>query len=134
MILLIRKYLILILALLQLFAPLVHAHTGHKSFTQGLHIPGLELYRTSQDTQVLQAVNSDTNTEGLLILVDAGIKSPQDVMTVIVNNHYALLPANQLQINVLPKTDSNFSPQYRSFHLRELLSISAPRAPPARLS
>lgn len=134
MLLLIRKYLILILALLQLVAPLVHAHTGHKSFTQGLHIPGLELYRTSQDASVLQAVNSGSDAEGLLIVVDAGIKSPQDSMTVTVEQHYTLPSMSQLPVSTLPETDSNFSPQYRAFHSRELLSISAPRAPPAQLS
>jgi hypothetical protein len=39
-----RSFLPLLLVVLQLFAPLLHAHTGQSSLHFGLHVPGLEAY------------------------------------------------------------------------------------------
>jgi len=39
-----RKFVVIFLARLQLFAPLVNAHTGEKISDLRLHVPGLEMY------------------------------------------------------------------------------------------
>jgi hypothetical protein len=127
-----RKSLIIVLAMLQLFAPLVHAHTGDKNFNQGLHIPGLESYLKNQDAPVFQDVNANWDSEGLLVLVDAGIKNPQDISVVSAVSGFALLPSDQLQVTALPENDNNFSPQLQSFTFQRLLSTLSPRAPPAQ--
>lgn len=132
MVLVLRKSLIIVLAMLQLFAPLVHAHTGDKNFNQGFHIPGLESYRTNQDAPVVQNVNVAWDSEGLLVVVDAGIKNPQDLFVESTGNFFALLPSHQLQIATLRESDSNFSPQRQSFSFRRHLSTKSPRAPPAQ--
>ncbi len=44
-----RPFLVSFLVLLQFIAPLVHAHTSEKVLSQGLHIPGLEVYARSTD-------------------------------------------------------------------------------------
>ena len=66
MIAVIRKNLLFLLVMLQLVAPLVHAHIGSNSFNQGLHIPGLELYRVNQEEPVVQNFNVNNDAEGLL--------------------------------------------------------------------
>lgn len=125
-----RQSFVIVLALLQLFVPLVHAHTGSNNFNHGLHIPGLELYRVTQDTPVIQSVNVDWDSEGLLVVVDTGIKNPQDNFIENVDPNYVLLPADQLRISALPQSDCNFSPQSQSFSLRRLAVTHSPRAPP----
>lgn len=127
-----RKSLIVVLAMLQLFAPLVHAHAGDNNFTQGLHVPGLELYLTHQDASVFQNVNHDRVLEGLLVVVDAGIRNPQDISVEGTERSFAPLPSDQLRITALPENDSNYSPQLHPFSFRRLLSPHSPRAPPAQ--
>jgi hypothetical protein len=127
-----RKSLIVVLAMLQFFVPLVHAHTGDKSFNQGLHIPGLESYLTYQDAPALQDVNHDSDSEGLLVVVDAGIKDPQDISVESTGRSFALLPSDQLRITALPENDNNYSPQLQPFSFRRPLPPHSPRAPPAQ--
>jgi hypothetical protein len=128
----IRQSFLIVLALLQLFAPLVHAHTGSNNFNQGLHIPGLELYRATQDTPVSQSVNVDWDSEGFLVVVDTGIKNPQDIFIENADPCYAMLPFDPLRIPTLPKFDSNFSPQRQPYSFRKPPSTHSPRAPPAQ--
>lgn len=132
MIPIIRRSSIILLAILQLFAPLVHAHAGQTSFNEGLHVPGLELYLPNQDAPVFQSVNADWNSEGILIVVDTGIKNSQDIFVEIEDNSFALLPPDQLQVSALPDNDRNFPPPPESFHFRRQLSTFSPRAPPAQ--
>ena len=101
-----RKSLIIVLAMLQLFAPLLHAHTGINDFTQGgLHIPGLESYPSNQDAPVFQSVNHDWDSEGLLVVVDAGIKNPHDISVVSTGISFALLPSEQVSILASPRRE-----------------------------
>lgn len=128
----IRKSSIILLAILQLFAPLVHAHAGQNSFNEGLHVPGLELYLPNQDAPVFQDVNADWGSEGMLVVVDTGIKNPQDIIVEIENVDFALPPSDQSRVNALPKNDSSKTPQPQSFSFRRKLSTLSPRAPPAQ--
>lgn len=127
-----RKYLILVLAILQLCAPLVHAHTGENSPNHGLHIPGLELYGINQHAPDIQNVNVDWNAEGLLITVDAGIKNPHDIAIEKTSHSFAILPSGQLQAKALPKNDGNFFPQRQLLSFQRHHSTVSPRAPPAQ--
>jgi hypothetical protein len=78
-----RPFLVTFLVLLQFIAPLVHAHTGEKFSSQGLHIPGLEVYGHSESSDVLDSTQSATallckvssfcsDIEGQVVGVDAG--------------------------------------------------------------
>lgn len=127
-----RKSLIIVLAMLQLFAPLLHAHTGGKNFTQGLHLPGLESYPINQDAPVLQNVNVDWDSDGLLIVVDAGIKTPHDIFVISTESSFVLLPSDQLRVSTLPENDTNFPPQRQSFSFQRFPPLFSPRAPPAQ--
>jgi hypothetical protein len=127
-----RKTLILVLAMLQFFAPLVHAHMGDKNFNQGLHMPGLESYHALQDASVLQNVNVEWDGEGLLVMVDAGIKSTQDISVASTDSDFALLPTAQLRVSALPGTDNTIPSQHQSFSFRRPPPLFSPRAPPAQ--
>jgi hypothetical protein len=132
MVTVIRKSFIFMLVMMQFFAPLVHAHTGEKSFSKGLHIPGLESYQSNQNAVVFQNVNSGWHSEGLLVMVDAGIKSPNDISVVGEETGFALLPDGLLNLAVLPKSDNNFSPQFQPLRHHKVFTPHSPRAPPAQ--
>jgi hypothetical protein len=53
-----RPFLVFVLVLLQCIAPLVHAHTSEKFLSQGLHIPGLEVYGYSASVDAVDAPQS----------------------------------------------------------------------------
>ncbi len=129
-----RKNLILLLAMLQLFAPLVHAHTGGHKSNQGLHIPGLEPYLiVNQHAPANQNVNlnkADWDAEGILIAVDTGIKKPHDGIIVSQDSGFTLTPYNPLQISLLINNVSNFSPHPRVAFHKQLHSPLSARAPP----
>ncbi len=126
------KSLIIVLAMLQFFAPLVHAHTGANRFNQGLHIPGLEAYPTQQHSPVMQNVNADRDSEGMLVMIDAGIRSYQDVSVEYTGNHFYLPPADLPRIAAIPEFKCNFSPHLFPFHSSVNLASHSPRAPPAQ--
>lgn len=77
-----RPFLVIFLVLLQFIAPLVHAHTSEKFSSQGLHIPGLEVYGHSALEDALDSTQSATvlckissfcsDIEGQVVGVDAG--------------------------------------------------------------
>jgi hypothetical protein len=132
MVIVLRNSLVVVLAMLQLFAPLVHAHSGDKSFNRGLHIPGLEAYYINHDAAVVQNVNFDTHAEGLLVVVDAGIKTPQDSFAKSDKVEFVLLPLSQFKLNTLSFDESNFSPHSQSFCFQRCYPTLSARAPPAR--
>jgi hypothetical protein len=126
-----HKILILFLGLLQTLTPLAHAHAGTYDLHQGLHVPGLESYRSSHDAPVLTGIKSDGNDEGLLVMVDAGIKSPQPVS---VKNQGSLLDCLVLALvlsSFLCRQSQNFSPHCRqSYRIYRYYPPQSPRAPP----
>jgi hypothetical protein len=54
-----RKFTVIFLAILQLIAPLVHAHAGEKVSSLGLHVPGLERYDVEHEAAMSQTVTYD---------------------------------------------------------------------------
>jgi hypothetical protein len=127
-----RKFLVIFLAMLQLFAPLVHAHTGEKSSDLGLHIPGLEMYGVDHEASMSQAVSHDFSSAGIVVGVDAGMK---DKLVVVVsdldNSHYLRQQAPLFSAAVSP-FDINFSPQSQQVVCRLLIPSLSPRAPPVQ--
>jgi hypothetical protein len=132
MVTVIRKPFIFMLVMLQFFAPLVHAHTGGNNYPKGLHIPGLESYQSNQNDTVFQNVNAAWDSEGLLVVVDTGIKNPNGIPVVDEQTGFALLPSVQFAFAVFPKAKNNFSPQSQPLRYRGDFSPHSPRAPPAQ--
>ena len=127
-----RKFLVIFLAMLQLFAPLVHAHTGNKTSDLGLHVPGLEMYGVDHEALMSQAISHDFSSAGTVVGVDAGIK---DKLVVVVSDldhsHYLRQQAPLFNAAIFP-FDINFSPQSQHVVCRLLIPSLSPRAPPVQ--
>jgi len=124
-----RKFTFIFLAIVQLIAPLVHAHTGEKSSYLGLHVPGLESYGAEQGTLMVHAQQPDFSADGIMVSIDAGIQDKQ-VNADVTDSPY--LPQHIPLVNaaIFP-FDINFSPQSQPFVCRVLSPSLSPRAPPA---
>lgn len=131
-----RKFLVIFLALLQLAAPLVHAHAGEESRTLPntglgkLHIPGLEAYGVEHEPLMIEANNHHYIAEGLIIAVDAGIYRNQSKLINDDGKNY--FPASQ-SVAIKPSIslfDRNFSPPVPTFACRLPVTSHTPRAPP----
>jgi hypothetical protein len=127
-----RKFLVIFLAILQLIAPLVHAHAGEKAPDWGLHVPGLEMYGVKNDALVSTAVNYDLSTDGIIVGVDAGMKDNQiNAVADLDDSPYLHQQAATVKSAISP-FDANFSPQAAQFVSRLLIPSLSPRAPPAQ--
>jgi hypothetical protein len=131
-----RKFLVIFLALLQLVAPLVHAHAGEKSRPSSktglgnLHIPGLEALSVEQESLILNAASHPYIAEGVIIAVDTGIKQNQAKLINDAGTIY-FLPSQTVAIkSSFSLFEKNFSPTLPAFAGRFLVSSHIPRAPP----
>ncbi|MGR8935478.1 MAG: hypothetical protein ACU837_13955 [Gammaproteobacteria bacterium] len=125
-----RNFLIILVALLQLVAPLVHAHaSARQNAVLGIHLPGLEFISTNDDIPMLHAEVSRADCCGILIDVGCGLQQskfspdlpllyPPDASVAAFNAHYIVATIN-------------FSPH--SSHLFDRIATQpiAPRAPPS---
>ena len=68
------KYLAVLLAMLQLVAPLVHAHTNEDHNSHKFHIPGYEHYNIANQTGFFQAITNSTASDCSIISIATGIK------------------------------------------------------------
>ncbi len=141
-----RKFTVIFLAMLQLFAPLVHAHAGEKVPDLGLHVPGLEMYGVEHDAPVSQAASYDGRigsrpiaalsqfpaVEGIIVGVDAGMKDKQvNAVSDLDNSHYLYQKAPVFNAAISP-FDITTPSQGRLFVGRLLIPSLSPRAPPAQ--
>lgn len=144
-----RKFTVIFLAILQLIAPLVHAHAGEKVSSLGLHVPGLERYDVEHEAFMFQTVNYDFSSgligsrpiatfppslaaEGIIVGVDAGMKDKQtNTLVDLDNNHYLHQQTPVFNAAISP-FDTNFSPQSQLFVCRLFIPSQSPRAPPAQ--
>jgi hypothetical protein len=127
-----RLFLIIFLAMLQLVAPLVHAHTDEKSLPTGLHIPGLELYAYDSDRLASEAVNHNIEIEGIIVGVDMGIKNKLIKAAADLDNHYYLYPHKIIFNPLISSFSNSFSPQSPPFFCRLFTSSHTSRAPPVQ--
>lgn len=124
-----RKSIIVYLVILQLVAPLVHAHTKAVSQDLGLHVPGLELYAPDHSRVSIEATNYQTHEHGLLVGIDTGLKLTTlflDDNNDAVFEQKFIVPQPELLCYEI-----NFSPQTRQLIPIVFLRSLSPRAPPA---
>jgi hypothetical protein len=131
MILTVRRYLLVLLGLLQLVAPLVHAHSGNNFVQFGLHLPNLEVYSviTQQNMPLLQTTDYLSSQIDAIVSISSGIKN-QNLAT---DEQPALLyfsPVPFVFSIALISCEINFSPQ-PSLNTKSFIhSPQSPRAPP----
>lgn len=127
-----RKFLVIFLAILQLIAPLVHAHAGEKVLGVGLHVPGLEVYGVGQDAFMSGAINHDFDFDGIIVGVDAGMKDRQINAIVDLDDSQYLHQQTALFKTEISPFDVNFSPHPTQSACRLFIPSLSPRAPPVQ--
>jgi hypothetical protein len=145
MLITLRKFTIIFLATLQLFAPLVHAHVGEKigllpnpGFGT-LHVPGLEKYSVDRDAAISPEEMShcnvsthDSSFDDMLIGIDTGIKDKQANAGGDLDSSCYLHQQAAIFKTAISPFDINFSPQTQLFVSRLFIPSLSPRAPPAQ--
>ena len=63
-----------LLVLLQLIAPLVHAHSEAKYAPAGIHLPGLEYVQADHQTSTIKANALLCVSEGVIVGIGSGLK------------------------------------------------------------
>jgi hypothetical protein len=125
-----RKFLVIFLAMLQLIAPLVHAHAGQKSLDLGLHVPGLEMYGIEHEDHIFRATSVNFSPDGIVVGVDAGMKDKRVNVLADLDISYYLLQATAFNV-AYSLFDSNFPSEAAQLACRLLIPSLSPRAPPA---
>ncbi|MGZ5580564.1 MAG: hypothetical protein ACXWGW_15940 [Methylobacter sp.] len=131
-----RRFTVVFLAILQLIAPLVHAHVRENFNSSALHVPGLEKYNadldiaTGKKTFHVGAIHRDA--EGMPIGIDTGIKHQPFKHHADSGHQHYLHQQTALFKAPAPVVSPYFSPQTLPPSFRLLASALSPRAPPVQ--
>lgn len=138
-----RPFLVTFLVLLQCIAPLVHAHTSEKVLSQGLHIPGLEVYSRSVSFNSTVSVTATlchvsafcSDIDGQIVGVDTGFSrevAMQRLYKILADLHPSYyLPAHTIVFKPVNFTFVPISPRLSVPLVCQLAySAHSPRAPP----
>jgi hypothetical protein len=68
----------ILLMLMQLISPLMHAHAGPPIAKTGLHVHGLERYSATNHLQNFKTADAFSSSDAAVFGVDAGIKECQN--------------------------------------------------------
>ncbi|MGZ5008411.1 MAG: hypothetical protein ACXWE9_11745 [Methylobacter sp.] len=131
-----RRFTVVFLAILQLIAPLVHAHVGENFNSSALHVPGLEKYNADRDLvsgeKIFHADAIHHDADGILIGIDTGIKhKPFKSHADSDHQHYLHQQTALFKVD-MPVIKPYFYPQTQPPVCRLLAPSLSPRAPPAQ--
>lgn len=128
-----RRYLLVLLGLLQFVAPLVHAHSGNDFSRFGLHLPNLEIYAAVKSEQIptLQAADYLSGLDDTIVSISTGIQNQQTNADDLSPLLY-FLPSSFAVSLALIRCEINFSPQPEQRLKPPVYSPQSPRAPPSR--
>jgi hypothetical protein len=131
MILTMRRYLLILLGLLQLVAPLVHAHSGNDFAQFGLHLPSFEVYSAihQQTAPLLQSTDYLFSQNDAIVSISSGIRT-QDISTDEQPPVLYFPPTAVVFSVALSSCEINFSPQPAQIIKAFIYSPQSPRAPP----
>jgi hypothetical protein len=131
--------------MLQLFAPLVHAHVGEKAGLMPnsdfgtLHVPGLEQFSINRDAAIAQVERlhrnvavHDSGFDDMLVGIDTGINARQSTIEIDLDHSFYLHQQAAVFKSAISPFDTNFSPQSQLFVCRLLIPSLSPRAPPVQ--
>lgn len=126
-----RRHLLVLLGLLQLVAPLVHAHSGNHFAQFGLHLPNFEIYSAVNEQQApaLQSVDYLANLNDAIVSISTGIKNQHNSVDDLSPLLYFPPPSFAFSV-ALNSCEINFSPQQTHRTKSFLYSPQSPRAPP----
>ena len=127
-----RKFLIIFLTILQLFAPLVHAHASESASNQGLHVPGLEHYSSHHDSSAyFKAHALHACVDGVLISIGVGLKQTSSTAQSDTDNSVYLPMQISLLSSVALPLETYHPRQSQPLLTRLLVSPPPSRAPPS---
>jgi hypothetical protein len=134
MFLTLRKFIVIFLTLLQLIAPLVHAHASEYPAKPGLHVPGLEQYGAENKTLLarMQTMHYTVCADGIIVGVDTGLKQNRTNPQIDQDNDYYLHQKTVAFNPLVSRFDRHFSPQPHPPLYRFFIPSPPPRAPPAQ--
>jgi len=128
-----RRFLILVLTLLQFIAPLAHAHASEHILKQGLHVPGFELTGSKHFAAIapeMKSLQNHVSVDGMIVVIDIGVKGNQDKHW-ITSDSPDYLHQQDVVFNVrVCKLDTHFFLDLSSPNYHTLSSSHHPRAPP----
>ncbi|WP_020565484.1 hypothetical protein [Methylosarcina fibrata] len=125
-----RPFLLACLTLLQIIAPLAHAHAAQQESVFGLHVPGLETVRTDNSILAEQTDHCLSNTGNFIFNVEDGIKQSRSIPNKPAQQDCPLI-LRYIAINNVSlsfPSDSFFLPPQLA--LQSGNSLLSPRAPP----
>lgn len=124
-----QKITILLLALLQFAAPLVHAHSGMETTGLGVHVPGLESWSVGAPENVFSSCDKHYHIDKCIVSVSSAIKEKPPVS--VEPSSVGTLPQPLLAYTVaLDATLLNFSPHIDLILPSPPIHSHATRAPP----
>ena len=131
-----RKFIVIVLTMLQFIAPLVHAHASEHGSKQGLHVPGLEHYGAEHNTLTAQmkALQYNICVDGMVVGVDLGLKQSGTNPQSDSDNNYYLHQQTVVFKTAVSRFDANFSPQSQQFAYPAFIPAHSPRAPPCAIN
>ncbi|QBC29589.1 hypothetical protein U737_23220 [Methylomonas sp. LW13] len=125
-----RQFLVMFLLLLQVAAPLVHAHIGRDAMKGGLHLHEFEVLHIDHDGDpALMAVEHDLQTQNSIVNLGSAIKQQQwlDRLAPV----FYLLDSVVADLAVTRQIEAiKFSPHIPLFAPDPVLSHNPSRAPP----
>ncbi len=123
-----RQFIVLLLILLQLVAPLLHAHSGIESNHNRLHLPGLEVIDINlPDLQILEPISQDEDS-GVVVGVCTGIKRVTDIAQS--DSEVPFIPSETDLIWGFQFSDKHTTFQFKSPPINQLVQTNFSRAPP----
>jgi hypothetical protein len=126
-----RRYLLVLLALLQLIAPLVHAHSSNNFSQFGLHLPNFEIYSVAipENFPALKSFDYLANLDDAIVSISTGMQNQQNNADDLSSLLY-FPPTPFIFAVALASCEINFSPQALQSSTTLVHSPQSPRAPP----
>ncbi len=123
-----RRFFLILLGLLQLVAPLVHAHSKQAIPQFGLHLPNLEVYSAVLHAPIVQNTDFLQHADSASVSISTGIQSTVDTDDSLNSDYF---PVEPFVFKIcLAKAVLNFSPPLEIKRKKLTFLLSAPRAPP----
>jgi hypothetical protein len=126
-----RTFLLILLAMLQFIAPLVHAHARQHYLEIGLHLPGLEKFHAADEMSSSDALRMSAHSDDFIFSVDDGIKQSQPLMADNTPDDYLLFLPFPVFETAEPSLEITDSPHINPFIPHFSNAILSPRAPPS---
>lgn len=125
-----RQFLVMLLVLLQVAAPLVHAHVGKDASMPGLHLHEFEVLHLGHDGAGLMAINHDLQSQNGIVDLGSAIKQ-QQLLDKLAPALFLLAAFPSFAVERRASI-INFPPPISRFTPEPVLSHYGSRAPPFR--